>query len=108
VTPLTAADVLGANEALLGRATQLLDARPKFSLSGEMSRDRAFKLDASGVDRVDVYADGRPLTSVTNPDGAAIAFAPDAPAPGTLLLYGFVAGAAGPVVSFRWDAPARQ
>jgi C-terminal processing protease CtpA/Prc len=108
ITPLTSTDVLQDNDDLLARAIQLLDAQPKYALSGKRSRDGALTLAAEGVDRVDVYVDGKPLTSVTNPDGAKVPLQQDGQGPGTVLLLGFAAGAPpGPVVSFRWDAPAR-
>jgi hypothetical protein len=105
VQPLELADVLHDNEALLDRAIALLDTRPRYELTAEPSGHRAFELSTEGIDRVDVYVDERPLTSVTEPDGKKIAVAEDGPQPGAVVFLGYAdGGGPQPVTSLRWTA----
>ncbi|MFL5840862.1 MAG: S41 family peptidase [Thermoleophilaceae bacterium] len=105
VAPLALADVLHDNEALLDRAVAALSSRPRYLLTAELSGERAFKLSTEGIDRVDVYVDERPLTSVSEPNGAEVALAKQGPAPSTVQFLGYAdAARPGPVTSFRWSA----
>jgi hypothetical protein len=82
---LTKADILNGNVDLLEEAGRILAGRPVRRLvvtATVAGADLAIELSTSGLDRVDVYVDGRPVAS---PDVAG--------APVTVTAAGAVAGA---------------
>ncbi|MDX3662046.1 S41 family peptidase [Streptomyces sp. ID05-26A] len=66
---ITRADLLEGNVDLLARAGELLDALPVRRL-GVAVAGTTVSLDTVNLDRVDVYVDGRPTTSLDVTDGA--------------------------------------
>jgi hypothetical protein len=72
---MTRDDVLGGNVDLLNRAGELLAALPRRRLDATATLSGTgrlrLKIDASGVDRVDVFVDGRPRASTDVSGGAA-------------------------------------
>jgi C-terminal processing protease CtpA/Prc len=102
VRPLQRADVLGDNDALLDFAIEKLSQQQRHRLRARFDGKGTFKLSTSGIDRVDVYVDGRPLTSENKPNRKVITVADGGPS--TALFLGF-AGGPEPVTSFRWVAP---
>ncbi|MET8762800.1 S41 family peptidase [Lentzea sp. NPDC004782] len=66
---LTRADLLEGNVDLLARAGELLAALPVRRL-GVAVAGTAVSLDTVNLDRVDIYVDGRPATSLDVTDGA--------------------------------------
>ena len=68
---VTRADLLQGNVDLLARAGELLAAQPVRRL-GVAVDGTTVSLDTVNLDRVDVYLDGRPATSLDVADGAHI------------------------------------
>ncbi|MEU7475897.1 S41 family peptidase [Lentzea sp. NPDC042327] len=66
---LTRADLLQGNVDLLNRAAELLAEQPVRRLGVAVAGTTA-SLDTVNLDRVDVYVDGRPATSIDVTDGA--------------------------------------
>ncbi len=91
---LTRRDLLSDNEDLLARAGELLAARRAFRLYAE-AQPRAggkvgLRLHTSGLDRVDVAFDGRPVASLDVRDGTSNhTLRPAAPDPGSVDLTGW-------------------
>lgn len=118
VRPLTQADVLGANEDLLDFAVETLGAMQNHRIHAAFDGVNAFKLSSSkantaeGIDRVDVYCDGRPVTSVRAAPPAADAVSDPFPTPVELprewlqrapVLFRAFAGGADPVTTYTWS-----
>jgi C-terminal processing protease CtpA/Prc len=93
---MTRRDVLEGNADLLEAAGALLAGRPKRRLGMSASTDPAgyltLQLTLSGIDRVDVYVDGRPRSSTDVGDGAASITVADAGGASVVQVQGFAAG----------------
>jgi Peptidase family S41 len=94
---MTRADVLEENIDLIAKAASLLAAETVHSLAAEVDRSHppaaVIKARAQNISRIDLYRNGRPLTSVDVRDGAAAVPIPDGlRGPGTLELRGFEGG----------------
>ncbi len=94
---LTRRDILSDNEDLLAQAGVLLAARRAFRLEAD-AQPRAggkvhLRLRTSGLDRVDVAFDGRPVASLDVRDGTSNhTLRPAAPDPGSVDLTGWAGG----------------
>jgi cytosine/adenosine deaminase-related metal-dependent hydrolase len=96
---LTRSDIVGANEDLLARAGELLAARRSFMLALDAAPEpRAggklrVRLRTTGLDRVDVAFDGRPVASLDVADGpSSHTLTPAAASPSRLDLTGWSQG----------------
>jgi C-terminal processing protease CtpA/Prc len=69
---MTLADLFEDNKDLIGRAAQLLSQRPAFLLSANLVQGPPRKLDVTtkGLNRLDVFINGRPHVSVDLVDGS--------------------------------------
>lgn len=97
---LTRRDVLGGNADLIEHAGQLLAGLERRRLDLDSVAGGTVTLTVAGLDRLDVYADGRPHASKDVADGQ-VTF--PAPAAGTLLLEGYRKGEL--VAARRVDLP---
>ncbi|WP_327733993.1 S41 family peptidase [Streptomyces nojiriensis] len=93
---MTRRDLLEGNADLLARAGELLRAQPvrELTIAEVMHADGSLrlKLKTANVDRVDVYLDRRPRTSVDIPDGQADVTVPGATAARSVRVDGFALG----------------
>jgi len=93
---MTRRDVLENNVDLLDAAGALLAGLPvrRLRVSPSRADDGALTLELTtgGLDRVDVYVDGRPRGSSDVTDGDTTLTVPDVPSTATLQVQGFAAG----------------
>jgi hypothetical protein len=92
---MTRRDVLESNVDLLDRAGALLAGRPvrRLALSPSLAGGTlTLRLTTAGMDRVDVYVDGRPRGSSDVTDGDATLSFVDAGSATTVQVQGFAAG----------------
>ncbi|MFF6772557.1 S41 family peptidase [Streptomyces sp. NPDC012637] len=93
---MTRRDLLQGNVDLLARAGELLKARPvrELTITDATRADGSLrlKLRTANVDRVDVYLDRRPRTSVDVPDGQVEVTVPGATGAGSVRVDGFAEG----------------
>jgi len=93
---MTRRDVLEGNVDLLDAAGALLAGLPvrRLGLTSSMAADGTLtlQLDLSGIDRVDVYVDGRPRGSSDVGDGASTLTFPDEAGATTVQVQGFLGG----------------
>jgi Peptidase family S41 len=94
--PMTRDDVLAGNVDLLAHAGQLLAAADVRRLVVQATVDVAgtltVELDVAGLDRADVYVDGRPRASVDLPAASATVTVPDAAGATAVRVEGFAGG----------------
>jgi hypothetical protein len=107
---LTARDVLGDNDDLITAAMGRFDdprMRPR-RLRCTASRDyQRFRVRGTGLDRVDVYIDGRPTASLVRETDALIDVRGGNGEPREASFQGFLVGAAAPVATVHWRRPTR-
>jgi len=109
VTP-TRDDVLdGSNGDLIAKAIGRLRQQPARLRATYETSGRRFRLEAVGVDRVDVFVDGAPIGSVRAERLKDLIPVPeDEPDPRTASFLGYSAGDGNgngrPVVAYRWTA----
>jgi Peptidase family S41 len=93
---MTRRDVLEGNVDLLDAAGALLAGLPvrRLGVTSSMAADGTLtlQLDLSGIDRVDVYVDGRPRGSSDVGDGASTLTFPDEAGATTVQVQGFLGG----------------
>jgi hypothetical protein len=93
---MTRDDVLEDNVDLLEHAAQLLAEMPVRKLQAAATRSGAsaldLGLDTAGVDRVDVFVDGRPRASVDVAEGTTTVTVGDVPGAARVDLQGYSAG----------------
>lgn len=93
---MTRRDLLEGNADLMARAAELLKAQPvrELTITGATHADGSLRLmlRTANVDRVDVYLDQRPRTSVDIPDGQAEVVVPGATAAQSVRVDGFAEG----------------
>jgi hypothetical protein len=93
---LTRRDVLEGNVDLMEAAGALLAGRPRRRLDLTASTDGAgvltLQLSTTGLDRVDVYVDGRPRSSTDVADGTTSLPVTDAAGATVVQVQGFAAG----------------
>lgn len=93
---MTRRDVLDANVDLLDAAGAVLAGRPRRRLDLTAATDGAgvltLQLTLAGIDRLDVYVDGRPRCSVDVTDGATSVPVSDAAGASVVQAQGFGAG----------------
>ncbi|MEJ8645739.1 S41 family peptidase [Streptomyces sp. MS1.HAVA.3] len=93
---MTSRDLLEGNVDLMARAGELLKAQPVRELTiADLTRANGslrLKLKTANLDRVDVYLDRRPRTSVDIPDGQADVTVPGATSARTVRVDGFARG----------------
>ncbi|MFI1360265.1 S41 family peptidase [Streptomyces sp. NPDC020898] len=93
---MTRRDLLEGNVDLMARAGELLKAQPvrELTITDATRADGSLrlKLKTANVDRVDVYLDQRPRTSVDIPDGQAEVVVPGATAAESVRVDGFAQG----------------
>ena len=92
---MTRDDLINGNVDLLDRAGEILKACPcAGSTSRRHARDGALEVASAvaNVDRVDLYVDGRPFTSVDSPPGASTLTLPDVPRARIVRAEGFAGG----------------
>jgi Peptidase family S41 len=93
---MTRRDVLEGNVDLMEAAGALLAGRPRRRLGMTTSTDPSgtltLQLTLSGIDRVDVYVDGRPRSTTDVADGATSIAVPDAAGASVVQAQGFAAG----------------
>lgn len=93
---MTSRDLLEGNVDLMARAGELLKAQPVRELTiADLTRadgSLRLKLTTANLDRVDVYLDRRPRTSVDIPDGQADVTVPGATSARTVRVDGFARG----------------
>jgi hypothetical protein len=93
---MTRRDVLEGNLDLMEAAGALLAGRPRRRLTLAAAVDGAgvlrLQLSVAGIDRVDVYVDGRPRSSTDMADGDRTVEVPDAAGAGVVQVQGFAAG----------------
>ena len=93
---MTRRDVLENNVDLMERAGQLLAEMPRRRLDVAASMSGAMltlEIDAMGVDRLDVYVDGRPRASTDATDGHRTITVDGVPGADQVRVEGFSAGA---------------
>jgi hypothetical protein len=110
-TQLTAVDVLGGNDHLFEKTAERFGAdvlmHPR-TLRFGVSRDRRrFSVQPSGLRRVDVYVDGRPLGSVSGAKASFVRIPATIRKPQTVRFHGFVLDfpMAEPQVTAQWRRP---
>ncbi|MGW6575799.1 S41 family peptidase [Streptomyces sp. NPDC054945] len=93
---MTRRDLLEGNVDLMARAGELLRAQPvrELTIADVTRADGSLRLSlkTANVDRVDVYLDRRPRTSVDIPDGRADVTVPGAGAATSVRVDGFALG----------------
>lgn len=93
---MTRRDLLEGNVDLMARAGELLQAQPVRELTitdvAHADGSLRLRLKTANVDRVDVYLDQRPRTSVDIPDGQAEVVVPGATAAESVRVDGFAGG----------------
>ncbi|MFD5326046.1 S41 family peptidase [Streptomyces sp. NPDC127092] len=93
---MTRRDLLQGNVDLLARAGEILKAQPvrELTVTDATRADGSLrlKLRTANVDRVDVYLDRRPRTSVDVPDGQVEITVPGATGAGSVRVDGFADG----------------
>lgn len=93
---MTRRDLLEANADLMARAGELLEAQPvrELTITDAIRADGSLRLmlRTANVDRVDVFLDRRPRTSVDIPDGQAEVNVPGATTAETVRVDGFAGG----------------
>ncbi|MEU6756503.1 S41 family peptidase [Streptomyces sp. NPDC046685] len=93
---MTRRDLLEGNVDLLARAGELLKAQPvrELTITDATRADGSLrlKLRTANIDRLDVYLDRRPRTSVDVPDGQAEVTVPGATAVRAVRVDGFARG----------------
>ncbi|TQN42680.1 peptidase S41-like protein [Blastococcus colisei] len=93
---MTRRDVLEGNVDLMEAAGALLAGRPRRRLDLTASVDAggglSLELRTTGLDRLDVYVDGRPRSSSDVADGTTTLPVPDAAGATVVQVQGFVAG----------------
>jgi hypothetical protein len=93
---MTRRDVLENNADLLDAAAALLAGRPvrrlRLTPSTAVDGTLTLQLGTAGLDRVDVYVDGRPRGSSDVGDGDTTLTFPGVPAAATVQVQGFAAG----------------
>jgi hypothetical protein len=93
---LTFDDVLEGNVDLLNRAGQLLAGLPPRKLvvaaTSSADGDLQVELDVAGIDRADVYVDGRPRASLDPAAGQSSATIPGVPGAERVRVEGFANG----------------
>jgi hypothetical protein len=93
---MTRRDVLEGNVDLMEAAGALLAGRPRRRLGMTTATDASgtltLQLTLSGIDRVDVYVDGRPRSSTDVADGATSIAVADADGASVVQAQGFAAG----------------
>ncbi len=94
--PLTRDDVLNGNVDLLARAGELLAAAPQRALTVDVTpgpgNDLTVQIEATNIDRADIYVDGRPLTSVDLGGTAISVTVPAASGATVVRVEGFAGG----------------
>jgi len=102
-------DLLRGNSNLLKKVMDRLSELPQYGISARYhGTRRVFTVEADGLERVDVYVDGRPVGSLGGEE-RELELSAEASTPETARFFGFAQAAAGeegaaPVVSLRWSA----
>lgn len=112
--PLSASDVLGDNPGLIEAAIRRFGDDPEMQARHLRCRatrgGRRFRLFAEGLERVDLYVDGRPVASVTDPDGKTLEVPPWISEITSARLEGFLYAQtwppAQPALTVQWPARA--
>lgn len=115
--PLTAVDVLGTNEKLIEAAIEVLREDPRGAARLRVDGDGPFEVTFRGIDRLDVYLDGRPFDSLVlqagkNGEGTTEVVTRDGFAPPTSALFLGYKGEAGgaprtALAAYRWTRAGR-
>ena len=93
---MTRRDLLERNVDLIADVAQVLAGRPRRAIAAEVTSQAGgieLTLRTTGLDRVDVYVDGRPRDTLDLTDGQhVLSVALDGTGPHTIDLHGFFAG----------------